>query len=436
MTRGGGPAAAASPSSCASIAASAADAASGPSMYSTIFTSPPSRGTIVPTLVPSRRIVARSHDSITSRRRWVMKRTDRPRSRQTLITSKTRPARSDGSAAVISARRRSCGSRASARARSSMRSIGSGTLTACSVKSTSSSISRSLERTASIGTRVSRRFCAIVRSATSAGSWKTGASPILAAAAGEETRTEEPPTSIVPPSARITPVRILTRVLFPAPFAPSNACTSPGSTVRSADRSATTGPKNFERSRASRRLLVTSGLRRRRKTGAPVGRPRLRPAVCPLRPLAAEQLLLRVGRPRCDRETGAVGGRPGRRVVRLDLRDTAGGAVVPDLRGQLDPPGHGAAVEQPDRHRRADAADRGRVGDGCGPPALLEVDHLLQERVRIRADDRHQRLAGRLERVRDGVVGARRPDAVHLYARVEDVEHLLPCRRELPAGEH
>ena len=51
-----------------------------------------------------------------------------------------------------------------------------------------------------------------------------------------------PLTRIVPPSGRITPVSTLTSVLLPAPFAPSSACTSPGSTTSVADRSATTGP--------------------------------------------------------------------------------------------------------------------------------------------------------------------------------------------------
>ena len=101
---------------------------------STICSSPPSEGTRVPTSLPSRRIVARSQIAITSRRRCVMKSAERSRSFCRRITSKTRSARSDGSAAVISSRIRSCGSRASARARSSMRSIGSGTSSACSAE--------------------------------------------------------------------------------------------------------------------------------------------------------------------------------------------------------------------------------------------------------------------------------------------------------------
>ena len=46
------------------------------------LSSPPSRGTIVATAAPSRRIVARSHDAITSLSRWVMNSTERPRSRR------------------------------------------------------------------------------------------------------------------------------------------------------------------------------------------------------------------------------------------------------------------------------------------------------------------------------------------------------------------
>ena len=82
----------------------------------------------------------------------------------------------------------------------------------------------------------------IVRSGTSAGSWKTDASPLLVAAAGEAARTGLPPTETDPASALITPVSTLTSVLLPAPFAPSRACTSPGSITSVASRSATTGP--------------------------------------------------------------------------------------------------------------------------------------------------------------------------------------------------
>ncbi len=49
-----------------------------------------------------------------------------------------------------------------------------------------------------------------------------------------------------PESAGKTPERIFTKVLLPAPFAPSRAWISPDLTVRSADRIATTDPNRLE----------------------------------------------------------------------------------------------------------------------------------------------------------------------------------------------
>ena len=123
-----------------------------------------------------------------------------------------------------------------------MRSIGSGTSRTCSEKSTSRSSARSSFRTASAFAPVRRMFWATVRSGTSAGSWKTGARPFRAACAGEPMRTTLPLIETAPRSAAITPVSTLTSVLLPAPFAPSSACTSPGATTRSAERSACTAP--------------------------------------------------------------------------------------------------------------------------------------------------------------------------------------------------
>ena len=45
-----------------------------------------------------------------------------------------------------------------------------------------------------------------------------------------------------PLSGLTAPVRILTRVLLPAPLAPISACTSPGRTASDATVSATTAP--------------------------------------------------------------------------------------------------------------------------------------------------------------------------------------------------
>src|SRR5439155_199834 len=78
---------------------------------------------------------------------------------------------------------------------------------------------------------------------------------------------------------------------------------------------------------------------------------------------------------------------------------------------QLDPLWNGPAVQQLDRHRSSDAPDRRGVRHGSAVEAL-DRQLLLEELVRVRADDRHERLARRLERVHDCVVGARRPDAV------------------------
>src|ERR1700758_104826 len=57
----------------------------------------------------------------------------------------------------------------------------------------------------------------------------------------------------VPLSAENTPVRILTSVLLPAPFAPMSAWISPRETVSAADLSATTEPNRLARSRTSSR---------------------------------------------------------------------------------------------------------------------------------------------------------------------------------------
>src|SRR5262245_15906140 len=411
-------------------ASSSARAASGPSMCATIAVSPPSRGTIVATSAPSRRIVARSHAAITSARRCVMKSTERPRSRHARITAKTRSARSEGSAAVISSSTRSCGSRASARARSTILSSGSATSPARSEKSTSSSISRSRSRTAATLDRVRRRFWATVRSGTSAGSWKTGARPSFAASTGEPTRTRRPPTRISPSSGLTTPVRSFTSVLLPAPFAPSSAWTSPGSTARLADASATTGPYVLRIPRASRR--VVSALIAGEKYGGGAFAPPPR-AAASLRPLAGHKLAGVVRRPGPDEQLRAVRRRPLGRVVLVDRLRVVG--LVPHLRSELDPLRDGAAAQQLDRDGRADAPDRRRVRDGRALEARVQGLELTQELVVVRSHDRHVRLARGLEGVDDRVVDARRPDAVHLHARVEDVEDLLAAVRELPARE-
>ncbi len=195
-------AAAAAPAGAAALSGGAAASswatitsrAAGPSMYSTICSSPPTVGISVPTSRPSRRTVARSHTAMTSASRWVMNSTERPCSFHSRMTPNTRSARSEGRAAVISSRSRSCGSRESARARSSMRSVARGRSPTSSPMSMGSSSMRSSQlRTRPTSAPVRRRLWATVRSGTSAGSWNTGARPSRRAARGDETRTSRSP---------------------------------------------------------------------------------------------------------------------------------------------------------------------------------------------------------------------------------------------------
>src|SRR5258705_5478793 len=152
-----------------------------------------------------------------------------------------------------------------------------------------------------------------------------------------------------------------------------------------------------------------------------------------LRPLAGRQLSGRVGRPRLDLEACAVRGRALRRIVRLDLG--LGSWHRPDERRQLDPGLDLLSLEQLDRYRGTRATDHCRVRHGSGLQLRVLNEHLMQELVVVRTDDRDERLAGRLERGDDRVIGTGVPDAVDLDARVEDVEHLLAGRREVPAHE-
>src|SRR5271155_3610223 len=80
--------------------------------------------------------------------------------------------------------------------------------------------------------------------------------PAARASAGERNDRPASLIAIVPRSAGKTPVRIFTSVLLPAPFAPISAWTSPGRTLRLAERSATTEPNLLAMSRASRRFAA------------------------------------------------------------------------------------------------------------------------------------------------------------------------------------
>src|SRR5580704_17369159 len=60
---------------------------------------------------------------------------------------------------------------------------------------------------------------------------------------GELNTTFLPAISMDPSSCACTPLSILMSVDFPAPFSPSSACTSPGSTSKLTPRKARTPPK-------------------------------------------------------------------------------------------------------------------------------------------------------------------------------------------------
>jgi len=169
---------------------------------------------------------------------------------------------------------------------------------------------------------------------------------------------------MVPLSARVTPVRHLTNVLLPAPLAPSSAWTSPAETVRSAERSATTGPYCFATPRASR-SGATGSLIATRETQR--GRHAAPSATCEqgLRPLARLVLLEAVRGPPRDLELCARirgGARLGELVdLRLVRRPR------PDVRLQLEPLGNRVLVPPPQVSGHAPAACRRGGGGGGGP---------------------------------------------------------------------
>ena len=75
--------------------------------------------------------------------------------------------------------------------------------------------------------------------------------PAAFAAAGPGSVTSRPLTLSVPLSGWCTPARIFTRVDLPAPFSPTNACTSPARRSTDPSISARTAPKDFAACRSS-----------------------------------------------------------------------------------------------------------------------------------------------------------------------------------------
>ena len=236
-----------------------------------------------------------------------------------------------------------------------------------------------------------RRFCATVRSGTSAGSWKTGARPNARRVRGRaDPAAACRATAIVPPSARITPVRSLDeRALAGAVRAEQRV-----DLARLDDEVGASAARRPARSASRRRALRAAASSRcasctEERKGARCASPRQleRTAL-----LAAEELLGRVGRPRLDLQPCAVRRRPARRVVRLDL-------VLP----VAVPLSHTCGVSLthfwtflPCSSLIAIAAPTPPIVAGfvtAAPRRPLTVMQLLQELVVVRADDRHVRLA-------------------------------------------
>src|SRR3954449_8964374 len=86
--------------------------------------------------------------------------------------------------------------------------------------------------------------------------------PAFRASRGDEKTTGSPSAASVPSSGGWTPERVLIKVDLPAPLSPRRQLISPARTVNDTPSRATTAPKYFEISRASRR-----GLRAARSAG-------------------------------------------------------------------------------------------------------------------------------------------------------------------------
>ena len=83
-------------------------------------------------------------------------------------------------------------------------------------------------------------FSATVMSGSSAGCWWTIAMPELLRDRRVESSSVRPSKTIAPPSGAVAPEATFISVDFPAPFSPSSACTSPGSTSNETSVSAAT----------------------------------------------------------------------------------------------------------------------------------------------------------------------------------------------------
>ena len=381
-----------------------------PSISATIRSSDPAVTSTTPTVSPSRSTVARSQTAAISMSRCEMKMTERAVARWRPTTSRTRSVRSAGRAAVISSSSRTSGSIASARARSMTRSVASGRSRAVSREV---EVGRCRARRASAGRARPASGQAQVRPDVEVRDERRllvdrddAAAPRLARVSGP--RSGSPRTRIVPSSGWTAPVRILTSVLLPAPLAPISAWTSPGRT--DSDAIARRRPRRSASRRRSPRaagrvmsvtMVVGQGSGRGRRRRPPIRRGTGGRGGLLARALAGDELGPGVRGPVLDREPEGP-----------QLREVGIGAAVSEALPASVVLSHSSgvtwdravgrllAVEELQGQRDAGAADGRRVGHRRADEALL-VQELRDEARVVRADDRHERMVGGLERVDD-----------------------------------
>src|SRR5450631_1199158 len=221
----------------------------------------------------------------------------------------------------------------------------------------------------------SMTFSATVNTGTSMKCWWTMPMPAAMASPGPAKVTGTSSTRISPASGLYIPYRTFIKVLLPAPFSPSSAWISPGSTVRSMWSLATRDPNLLVMPRSSSFTPTSVGIVR------PGGTPRGRVADPP---------------PRCRAPVGAL-----LRHARRRQRDLAAGDVHADLRhlglkGRRDLAGEvvvrrqtGARVAQvPDEVLAAQGRATGRRRHVLGDGGCQALDHAGQEHAAVlrRAD--------------------------------------------------
>ena len=138
-----------------------------------------------------------------------------------------------------------------------------------------------------------KMFSSTERSGARLVSCITMAMPASSASRGLRTSSAWPRYTISPASRRTWPDMTRDSVDFPAPFAPSNACVTPGRRLRRASTSARVCAKLFVIARASRRMFAGSVIAPAR--GLRTGVLRRRPSTCHLSSLP-NTVCLMVGR--------------------------------------------------------------------------------------------------------------------------------------------